>query len=339
MKHDIVKTETGFQCKVCKWSWKSRPVTDCPGVQRYEWGTAPENLKTIGQLKKIGLKPNSPYRGVVQGGKGSYELFDVAESIPFTPEEVAADKERKRRARYITCPHCKREVRKENWDSYWEACKQCIDGVIEAYQEKEKLQQLELEQMISKDRDEVILEARCWLTPGNQYVILDTETTGLESDAEVVQVSIIDLDGQVMYNCLVKPVDRIPDVAIGIHGITNEMVADASTFEEIYAGLAGVLAGKTVIVYNADFDKRMLDQSARRHGLQSIPVNKWICAMVRYAKYFGEWSDYHGSYRWQRLPGGDHSAKGDCIATLDLIKGMASAKLSTETAEQPETAA
>ena len=340
MKHSVEKTETGFQCTVCKWNWKSRPTSDCPGVQRYEWGTAPDNLKTIGQLKKAGLKPNAPYRGIVQGGKGTYELFDMIDAIPFTPEEISAEKERKRRSRYITCKHCKREVRKEKWDSYWKACNKCLDGVIKAHYERERieeeLRQEEMEQMITKDRDEAILQARSWLALGDGGVILDTETTGLESDAEVVQVSVIGLDGQTMCNCLVKPVELIPEVVIGIHGITNEMVEDASSFEEIYPVLTGVLAGKSVIAYNADFDSRILAQSGRRYGLPVLPVKEWICAMEGYAQYFGEWSEYHGSYRWQRLPGGDHSARGDCIATLELIKRMASARLSTEVSEQPE---
>lgn len=29
------------------------------------------------------------------------------------------------------------------------------------------------------------------------------------------------------------------------------------------------------------------------------------------------------NYRWQRLPGGDHSALGDCWATLKVLQKMA----------------
>jgi DNA polymerase-3 subunit epsilon len=47
------------------------------------------------------------------------------------------------------------------------------------------------------------------------------------------------------------------------------------------------------------------------------------CAMQWYAQYVGEWHDYWGNYRWQRLPGGDHSALGDARATLSLLKRMA----------------
>jgi DNA polymerase-3 subunit epsilon len=42
-----------------------------------------------------------------------------------------------------------------------------------------------------------------------------------------------------------------------------------------------------------------------------------------YAQFVGDWNEYHGNYKWQRLPGGDHSALGDCRATLAVLKEMA----------------
>ena len=45
--------------------------------------------------------------------------------------------------------------------------------------------------------------------------------------------------------------------------------------------------------------------------------------MLMYAQFVGEWNPRHGDYRWQRLPSGDHSAIGDCRATLALIHKMA----------------
>jgi hypothetical protein len=44
--------------------------------------------------------------------------------------------------------------------------------------------------------------------------------------------------------------------------------------------------------------------------------------MLWYAPYAGEWSDYHGEYRWQRL-GGNHDALGDCRAVLELLQRAA----------------
>ncbi len=40
-------------------------------------------------------------------------------------------------------------------------------------------------------------------------------------------------------------------------------------------------------------------------------------------KYMGEWNYYHQSYKWPKLQGGDHTAVGDCQATLRVINEMA----------------
>jgi DNA polymerase-3 subunit epsilon len=45
--------------------------------------------------------------------------------------------------------------------------------------------------------------------------------------------------------------------------------------------------------------------------------------MLAYSKYVGEWNDYRKDFKWQKLQGGDHSALGDCRATLEVIKKMA----------------
>src|SRR5690606_33823093 len=55
-------------------------------------------------------------------------------------------------------------------------------------------------------------------------VILDTETTGLY-DAEIVEIAVIDLGGNILMNTLVRPKNPIPAEVTAIHGINNEMVA------------------------------------------------------------------------------------------------------------------
>ncbi|MFK0294812.1 3'-5' exonuclease [Streptomyces sp. NPDC090442] len=44
-------------------------------------------------------------------------------------------------------------------------------------------------------------------------------------------------------------------------------------------------------------------------------------AMVPYSRWVGEWDDYHGNYRWQRLHGG-HRAAADCRAVLECLVAM-----------------
>ncbi|KYC42055.1 hypothetical protein WA1_18815 [Scytonema hofmannii PCC 7110] len=54
--HDLIKTESGWKCKVCDWLWQSKPKTECPGITRYGWNH-PDCLKTKIELHKKNLKP------------------------------------------------------------------------------------------------------------------------------------------------------------------------------------------------------------------------------------------------------------------------------------------
>lgn len=61
-----------------------------------------------------------------------------------------------------------------------------------------------------------------WLINSDNFVILDTETTGLDEHDEIVEVAVIDMSGKVLLNTLVNPIQPIPYEATQIHGITND---------------------------------------------------------------------------------------------------------------------
>lgn len=166
-------------------------------------------------------------------------------------------------------------------------------------------------------------------------VFLDTETTGLGDDAEICDIAVIDFDGVVLFDTLVKPVKPIPEVVSEIHGITNAMVNDAPGFGDIADRLAWLLNGRSdIIIYNALFDRRVLRQSA------AVEFNGWIicpathCAMTEYAAYNGDWNSYRGNYKWVKLetaalhcgialPAGIHRARVDAELTRQVVKYMA----------------
>lgn len=80
-----------------------------------------------------------------------------------------------------------------------------------------------------------------------------------------------------------------------------------------------------MIVYNASYDRRVWDAAVRTLGARGTLARElpaWECAMRCYAAYVGEPSK-RGGYRSQKLPGGDHNALGDTLATLRLIEEMA----------------
>lgn len=170
----------------------------------------------------------------------------------------------------------------------------------------------------------------------NDFVVLDTETTGLH-DGEIVQIAIIDHDGNVLIDTLVKPQNRVPEEAIAVHGLTNERLAKVTVqWSDVSPVVENILRGKNVIVYNAIYDRKMMHQSAEKSGLQKVDwksFSNWLCAMEAFAEFYGDWNDYYGSYRWKPLDvaaqhcnvpvSAAHSALGDCLVTLHVCRYMA----------------
>ena len=172
-------------------------------------------------------------------------------------------------------------------------------------------------------------------------LILDTETTGLDDDAEVVELAVIDCAGTVLLDTLVRPSGPVPAEAAAIHGITDAMLAEAPTWSELHARFCGLVEGRQVVIYNCEFDVRVIRQTARRYGLQApqgfdlvLDQGPIHCAMLAYAEFRGEWSEEKGRYRWQKLSAAAaqqgvtvtnaHRALGDCLMTLGVVRAMAS---------------
>lgn len=186
-------------------------------------------------------------------------------------------------------------------------------------------------------RSFAISTARNWLA--DNCIVIDTETTGLHSDAEICDIAVLDGVGEVIINTLVKPTRPIPADATAIHGITDDMVSLAPTFAEVWPLLHVVIRGKIVAAYNMDFDNRMIHQSLRANGYSDEQLSTWrveykaACIMKMYAQYYGDMDSRRGSFRWQSLAKAasccevpawnSHRALGDARAARAVLAYMA----------------
>ena len=159
-------------------------------------------------------------------------------------------------------------------------------------------------------------------------VYLDTETTGLDAQSEIVEISLVDADGAVLLDTLVKPVERIPAGATEVHGITNAMVADAPSWKTVWPRLAELMAKRPVAIYNAPYDLKLMRQSHGTHGMRwNAQGAKFFCVMELYAQFYGKWNAYHGSYRWQKLEDAGRQCQ---IALPNSHRALADAQLARE---------
>jgi len=179
-------------------------------------------------------------------------------------------------------------------------------------------------------RDEVIAWAQV-VTADPNVIFLDTETTGLDGSAEIIDIALVDRDGGVLLDTLVRPQRPIPAGASFVHGLFDGDVAAALTWAEIHPVLLPILASRRVIVFNADYDRRLIHQCCIQDGL-GLPDCVWECAMLAHAKFAGEPGQWGKQFRWHKLeaaaksfgidPGG-HRALGDAKAARQVVFAMA----------------
>jgi DNA polymerase-3 subunit epsilon len=185
---------------------------------------------------------------------------------------------------------------------------------------------------VTADREQAIESAKDIIARKPLY--LDTETTGMKDHDEIIEICILNWDGEVLLDSLVNPTRMIPPDATRIHGITYSMVRNSPPWSEVWEQVVQLVSGHIVGIYNADFDIRMMKQS---HNINQI---KWdsshiqpFCIMKLYAKFYGQWNDFKRSYRWQSLENAGkqcninlpntHRAKDDTLLTRAVLHHIA----------------
>jgi DNA polymerase-3 subunit epsilon len=110
-------------------------------------------------------------------------------------------------------------------------------------------------------------------------------------------------DGTILGQGFVQPTRPITEGARAVHGIADEQVAEAPTFAEVWPAIWMLLAGKTIVAYNASFDEARIYTSAHPYFcfLRGEPRWRWFCAMEAFAAVYGAWHPYFYSYTWQTL--------------------------------------
>ncbi len=281
------------------------------------WESVPSHLKTRSALKKMGLRPRRGQKRVAikthwHWKTPDYDLYDLNRCVPniiSDKQRAALDKAKQQSLESRTCHRCgwvQELSRHYRGKQYLQGghCPNCWDDIRR-----------------KSDRAEAIEWAGETLKQEG-VLILDSETTDFEG--EIIELAVINLQGETLYNRRFKPSLEIHPGATAAHGIKAEDLANEPTFESEYAAIRDLLASaKLVLIYNADFDYHALLRTCRLYNCETL-IFEHDCLMEWYAAYCNQWSYHHRSYRWQPL-NGDHSALGDCRAALAVLKEMSEA--------------
>lgn len=224
-------------------------------------------LKTKTELKKEKLMPSprcKPRAVYTWSGlyRGSCFLYDENTTVPYKPSKAEVEK---------------RKIQQRRNRNY----KQHKKFVEEARARHD------------------ILANKISPIPGRK-VVFDIETTGLDPFTdEIVKVSAVDQDGNVLIDEYVKPLWNVDwPKAESIHHITPKMVKNAKTIEQLWEELETIfLSAEELIAYNFDFDFAFL----REAGVTFPPTTRAIRTdvMLDFAIEYGE--EFRGSYKYQKL--------------------------------------
>lgn len=267
-------------------------------------------LKKTGFLKEVGHIATSNYSCMT--------AFDSKQYFEMTEEELRAaippgrnvdpEKARLAREKGLTCVRCGKVQTHYSRINKDKVCSKCEEKEYEAIRLKSYVDQCN--QFLNDDK----------------YVILDTETTGLYRHDEVIELAVLDMKGNTLYESVFNPSQTIPVEATRVHGIDDEMVKDAPKFVEEWGVIWDIIKDKTVLIYNAKFDINMIYQTLEINKVTFGKGFKTYCVMEFY-------KDFIDSRRWVSLSNAcsemnisikqNHRAISDCEMVLELIKAIA----------------
>jgi DNA polymerase-3 subunit epsilon len=159
-------------------------------------------------------------------------------------------------------------------------------------------------------------------------VFIDLETTGVNITTDrIIEIAMVKVKpGGVreVKRKLINPEMPIPEAAIAVHGITNEMVKDAPTFKQLANEIAQFIQGCDLSGYNSNrFDIPMLAESFLRAG---IDWNPGASRMVDVQKIFHQMEQrtLSAAYKFycNKILEGAHSAEVDASATWEILQAQ-----------------
>lgn len=124
-----------------------------------------------------------------------------------------------------------------------------------------------------------------------EYVAFDTETSGAYPVGfEVVEFGAVKWKaGKVIdrYQTLLKPSRLMSDFIIGIHGITNEMVADAPLMKDKVHEIRDFFSGSLLMAHHAPFDMGFMALEFEKAGIE-FPQEPVLCTSLLARKLIHE---------------------------------------------------
>ena len=126
-----------------------------------------------------------------------------------------------------------------------------------------------------------------------RQVVLDTETTGLESEEghRILEIGCVEIVGRKLtrrhYHQYINPERDIDEGAQEVHGITRQFLSDKPVFSDIWEAFLEFVNGSELIIHNAGFDVAFInhEMSMLDSGLGEITDYCTVVDSLELARY------------------------------------------------------
>jgi DNA polymerase-3 subunit epsilon len=161
------------------------------------------------------------------------------------------------------------------------------------------------------------------------FCVVDLETTGAGQEAAITEIGAVKVrSGEVLgeFQSLVNPEAHIPASITVLTGISDSLVADAPTLEQVFPAFLAFSEGCVLVAHNARFDVGFLKRAAEQLGYEwPRPDVVDTVALARQALLRDEVPNVRlgtlaAHFHTPVTP--NHRALDDARATVDVLHGL-----------------
>lgn len=163
-----------------------------------------------------------------------------------------------------------------------------------------------------------------------EFVCLDCETTGLDiNNDHIIEVAAVRFTFQGAidsFETLVNPGCPISLASQAIHHISDEMVLDAPSIEDVLPAVLQFVEGHIIVGHGIGFDMNVLETAAQKKGIASSLRSNKLIDTLRLARLYGESPvnsleslRQHFNIEWQEA----HRAMADVQVNIEIFKKLA----------------
>ena len=167
------------------------------------------------------------------------------------------------------------------------------------------------------------------------YVVFDLETTGLypHSGDSIIEIGAVKIsNGKIIdrYDQFINPNKELSKEIINITGITNDMLKDARSEEEVVKEFMNWVGNLPMVAHNARFDISFMDNAYEKYNLGTL--NNIVIDTLGMSRYLESKERYHNlavlvkryDIPWDedKHHRADYDSEGTALIFLKMLKKL-----------------